>query len=218
VNSHLSAPACLGQDWGVRIVSLLLRLGVRVSATAIRTTLRRHGLDPAPRRAGTTWRAFLRCQAAGILACNLLHRRHGLVAAAVCAVLPRAGHPPRPPGRGDRQPNGAGVTSRPATCCWHWRSGDGGCASCSATATRSSPTASTTRSLRAPSAGHAGPSTQRQCTPRVGSVPSAPSAWTGRWSSAMAAWSRSSGSMSGTATGVVRTGRLGWSRRVHPPV
>jgi putative transposase len=47
-----------------------LRLGVRVSATAIRTTLRRHGLDPAPRRTATTWRAFLRQQAAGIVACD----------------------------------------------------------------------------------------------------------------------------------------------------
>jgi putative transposase len=46
-----------------------LHLGVRVSATAIRTTLHRHGLDPAPRRTATTWRAFLRQQAAGILAC-----------------------------------------------------------------------------------------------------------------------------------------------------
>ena len=32
--------------------------------------LRRHGLDPAPRRADTTWRAFLRQQAAGIVACD----------------------------------------------------------------------------------------------------------------------------------------------------
>ncbi len=43
---------------------------VRVSATAIRTVLRRHGLDPAPRRAGSMWRAFLRQQAAGIVACD----------------------------------------------------------------------------------------------------------------------------------------------------
>jgi putative transposase len=57
--------------WGYqRIQGELLRLGERVSASAIRTTLRRHGLDPAPRRATTTWRAFLRQQAAGIVACD----------------------------------------------------------------------------------------------------------------------------------------------------
>jgi putative transposase len=57
--------------WGYqRIKGELQRLGVRVSATAIRTTLRRHGLDPAPRRMATTWRAFLRRQAAGIVACD----------------------------------------------------------------------------------------------------------------------------------------------------
>jgi transposase InsO family protein len=57
--------------WGYqRIQGELLRLGVRVSATAIRTTLRRHGLDPAPRRTTTTWQAFLRQQAAGIMACD----------------------------------------------------------------------------------------------------------------------------------------------------
>jgi putative transposase len=43
---------------------------VQVSATVIRTTLRRHRLDPAPRRAATSWQAFLRRQAAGIVACD----------------------------------------------------------------------------------------------------------------------------------------------------
>jgi putative transposase len=57
--------------WGYqRIKGELLRLGIHVSATAIRTTLRRHGLDPTPRPTATTWRAFLRRQAAGILACD----------------------------------------------------------------------------------------------------------------------------------------------------
>jgi putative transposase len=57
--------------WGYqRIKGELQRLGVRVSATAIRTTLRRYGLDPAPRPASTSWRAFLRRQAAGIVACD----------------------------------------------------------------------------------------------------------------------------------------------------
>jgi putative transposase len=59
--------------WGYqRLKGELLRLGVRVLATAIRSTLRRHGLDPAPRRTTTTWRKFLRQQAAGILACDFL--------------------------------------------------------------------------------------------------------------------------------------------------
>jgi putative transposase len=57
--------------WGYqRIQGELLHLGVRVSATAIRSTLQRHGLHPAPRRTTTTWRTFLRQQAAGIMACD----------------------------------------------------------------------------------------------------------------------------------------------------
>ena len=54
--------------WGyLRIKGELAALGVRVSATTIRTVLRRHGLGPAPRR-GMSWSEFLRTQAAGILA------------------------------------------------------------------------------------------------------------------------------------------------------
>ncbi len=57
--------------WGYqRIRGELQRLGTHASATAIRSTLRRHGLDPAPRRASTSWPAFLRQQAAGIVACD----------------------------------------------------------------------------------------------------------------------------------------------------
>jgi putative transposase len=44
--------------------------GIRVSATTVRTILLRHGLDPAPRRAGPTWTEFLRSRAEGILACD----------------------------------------------------------------------------------------------------------------------------------------------------
>jgi putative transposase len=55
--------------WGYqRIQGELQQLGMQVSATAIRTTLRRHGLDPTPRPTTTTWRAVLRQQAAGIVA------------------------------------------------------------------------------------------------------------------------------------------------------
>lgn len=55
--------------WGyLRIRGELLKLGVRVSATAIRTVLRRHGLGPAPRRSGPSWSEFLKSQAHGALA------------------------------------------------------------------------------------------------------------------------------------------------------
>jgi len=53
-----------------RIRGELLRLGCQISASSIRRVLRVHGVDPAPRRASTTWRSFLRRQAAGILACD----------------------------------------------------------------------------------------------------------------------------------------------------
>jgi hypothetical protein len=57
--------------WGYqRIHGELLRLGCRVSPSSIRRILRAHALDPAPRRAATSWRGFLRQQAAGIVACD----------------------------------------------------------------------------------------------------------------------------------------------------
>lgn len=57
--------------WGcVRIKGELQGLGIIVSATTIRTILRRAGLGPAPRRDGPTWRQFLSAQAKGIVACD----------------------------------------------------------------------------------------------------------------------------------------------------
>ena len=52
----------------IRIRGELAKLGIRVSATKIRTLLRANGLGPAPRRDGPTWREFLRSQAQGMLA------------------------------------------------------------------------------------------------------------------------------------------------------
>ncbi|MFN2487034.1 MAG: integrase core domain-containing protein [Acidimicrobiia bacterium] len=57
--------------WGYeRIKGELARVGHRVSASSIRRVLRANSIDPAPRRTSTTWRSFLRQQAAGIVACD----------------------------------------------------------------------------------------------------------------------------------------------------
>jgi putative transposase len=59
--------------WGyLRIAGECRKLGVTVSATSVRTILRRHRLGPAPRRGGPSWTQFLRAQAAGALACDFL--------------------------------------------------------------------------------------------------------------------------------------------------
>ena len=57
--------------WGYRrIQGELAGLGLTVSASSIRNLLRRHKLDPAPRRVGSTWREFLGAQAASMIACD----------------------------------------------------------------------------------------------------------------------------------------------------
>jgi transposase InsO family protein len=57
--------------WGYqRIVGELLKVGIVASATTVRRTLARSGLEPAPRRDGPTWREFIRAQASGVLACD----------------------------------------------------------------------------------------------------------------------------------------------------
>jgi putative transposase len=57
--------------WGYRrIHGELAGLGVRLAASTVWTVLQNAGMDPAPRRSSETWRAFLRAQASGIIACD----------------------------------------------------------------------------------------------------------------------------------------------------
>jgi putative transposase len=57
--------------WGYpRIAGELLKLGLRVSPSTVRRILLANQLGAAPRRAGPSWRQFLRQQAATMLACD----------------------------------------------------------------------------------------------------------------------------------------------------
>jgi transposase InsO family protein len=57
--------------WGYkRIHGELVGLGFDVSASSVWNILRAAGVDPAPRRAGASWREFLRQQASVIIECD----------------------------------------------------------------------------------------------------------------------------------------------------
>jgi transposase len=73
--------------WGHRrIQGELARLGHAIAVSTVWEILHAVGIDPAPRRAGPTWREFLAAQAHAIIACDflvvetvLLRRLHVLV-------------------------------------------------------------------------------------------------------------------------------------------
>jgi putative transposase len=60
--------------WGHRrIHGELTKLGVTVAPSTVWEILNAAGIDPAPRRAGPSWRQFLRAHGAGIIAVDFLH-------------------------------------------------------------------------------------------------------------------------------------------------
>ncbi|MEV1171140.1 integrase core domain-containing protein [Nonomuraea sp. NPDC049784] len=59
--------------WGHRTIpGELARLGYPIAASTVWEILHAAGIDPAPRRAGPTWRQFLTAQAPAIIACDFL--------------------------------------------------------------------------------------------------------------------------------------------------
>ena len=82
--------------WGYRrIHGELATMGVTIAASSVWAILKRHGVDPSPRRSGPTWAEFLSAQAKGLMACDFFHVDTG---APRGAMLPEAGERPASPG------------------------------------------------------------------------------------------------------------------------
>jgi putative transposase len=59
--------------WGYRrIHGELMVLGIKVAASTVWEMLKDAGIDPAPKRASSTWAVFLRSQADALLTCDFL--------------------------------------------------------------------------------------------------------------------------------------------------
>lgn len=59
--------------WGYRrIQGELKHLGIAIAPSTVWSILQQAGIDPAPRRAGPSWKEFLRSQAKGIIACDFV--------------------------------------------------------------------------------------------------------------------------------------------------
>lgn len=62
------------ENWGYRrITGELAGLGITVAPSTVWEILKKHGINPAPRRNGPTWAVFLRSQAGAIIAADFFN-------------------------------------------------------------------------------------------------------------------------------------------------
>ncbi|MDA8076401.1 MAG: integrase, partial [Actinomycetota bacterium] len=60
--------------WGYRrIHGELATMGNVIAPSSVWSILKRHGVEPSPRRSGPTWAEFLAAQARGLIACDFFH-------------------------------------------------------------------------------------------------------------------------------------------------
>ncbi|MCU4185209.1 integrase core domain-containing protein [Acidiferrimicrobium sp. IK] len=60
--------------WGYRrIHGELAPWAFVIAASSVWAILKRHGIDPSPRRSGSTWTEFLATQSKGLMACDFFH-------------------------------------------------------------------------------------------------------------------------------------------------
>jgi len=81
--THLGLPRIQGE---------LVTMGVRIALSSVWAILKRHGIEPSPRRSGPSWAEFLASEAKGLMAYDLF---------TVDSV-----HPPRPDRRRHRPTRG----------------------------------------------------------------------------------------------------------------
>lgn len=61
-------------QWGYRrIQGELATMGIVIAPSSVWAILRRHGVEPSPRRSGPSWAEFLSAQAKGLMACDFFH-------------------------------------------------------------------------------------------------------------------------------------------------
>ena len=61
-------------NWGYRrIHGELVTMGIVIAPSSVWAILKRHGVEPSPRRSGPTWAEFLAAQARGLMACDFFH-------------------------------------------------------------------------------------------------------------------------------------------------
>jgi putative transposase len=95
--------------WGHRrIQGELARLGYAIAASTVWEILHAAGIEPAPRRAGPTWRQFLTAQAHAIIACDFLVVETALLKRLYALVFIE---------HGTRRLHLAGVTEHPTGAC-----------------------------------------------------------------------------------------------------
>jgi hypothetical protein len=100
-----------------------------IAASTVWEILHAAGIDPAPRRAGPTWREFLAAQAHAIIACDLLVVETVLLQRLYVLVFIEHGNRRLQLAGVSAHPTGHGRCSRLATWPWTWVTASARCGS-----------------------------------------------------------------------------------------